>query len=82
MRTCANEDFGTLPEYDPCTGFDEPNDLHILETTVLYIQEYSGEDRSLNSHDSAYDDYTISMKFSSPLFTQERQDAASRRQAS
>ena len=46
-----------------------------------YIQESSGEDRSLNSNDLEYGDYTIGMALSSPLFTQEREDAASRRRA-
>ena len=55
--------------------------LHISETTELYIQESSGENRSLNSHDLQYDDYTTGTALSSPLFTQEREDAASRRQA-
>ena len=80
LCTLANEDLGTLAEYDPLTGY-EPNDLHISETSELYIQESSGEDRSLNSHDLEYDDYTIGMALSSPLFTQEREDDASRRRA-
>ena len=57
----------------------EPNDCHISETTEPYIQESSGENGSLNSHDFEYDDYTIGMALSSPLFTQEREDDASRR---
>ena len=36
---------------------------------------------SPNSHDLEYDEYTIGIALSSPLFTQEREDAASRRQA-
>ena len=44
-------------------------------------RESFGENRSLNSQDLEYDDYTICMVLSSPLFTQEREDAASRRQA-
>ena len=77
LCTLADEDLGTLAEYDPLTGY-EPNDYHISETTEPYIQESSGENGSLNSHDLEYDDY---MAFSSPLFTQEREDAASRRRA-
>ena len=80
LRTLANEDLGTLAEYDPLTG-SEHNDLHISETAELYIQESSGENGSLNSHDLEYDDYTIGMALSSPLFTQEREDAASRKRA-
>ena len=75
MRT-----LGTLAENDPLTGY-EPNDYHISEATELYIQESSGENRSLNSHDLEFDDYTIGMALSSPLFTQDREDAAIRRQA-
>ena len=77
LGTLANEDLG---ENDPLKGY-EPNDLHISETTELFIQESSDENRSLNSHDLEFDDYTIGMALSSPLFTQEREDAASRRQA-
>ena len=80
LRTSANEDFGTLAENDPLTGY-EPNDLHISETTDIFIQESSGDNRSLNLHDLEFDDYTIGMALSSPLFTQEREDAASRRRA-
>ena len=78
LCTPANEDLGTLAEYDPLTGY-EPNDYHISETTEPYIQESSGENGSLN--DLEYDDYTIGMALSSPLFTQEREDDASRRRA-
>ena len=80
LCTLAKEDIGTLAEYDSLTSY-EPNDYHISETTELYIQESSGERGSLNSHDLEYDDYTIGMALSSPLFTQEREDAASRRRA-
>ena len=46
----ADEDLGTLAEYDPLTGY-ESNDFHISETTEPYIQESTGENGSLNSHD-------------------------------
>ena len=74
LRTHAKEDFGTLAENDPLTGY-EPNDLHILEATEIFIQESSRDNRSLNLHDLEFDDYTIGMALSSPLFTQEREDA-------
>ena len=80
LCTPADEDLGTLAEYDPLTGY-EPNDYHISETVEPYIQESTGENGSLNSHDLEYDDYTIGMALSSPLFTQEREDDASRRRA-
>ena len=78
MCTPANEDLGTLAKYDPLTGY-EPNDYHIQETTQPYIQESSGENGSLN--DLEYDDVTIGMTLSSPLFTQEREEDASRTRA-
>ena len=78
LCTLANEVLGTLAKYDPLTGY-EPNDYHILEATELYIQESSGENGSLN--DLEYDDVTIGKALSSPLFTQEREDDASRRRA-
>ena len=69
-----------MAENNTLTGY-EPKNLHISETTELFIQESSGENRSLNSHDLEYDDYTIGMALSSALFTQEREDPASRSQA-
>ena len=75
LCTSANEDLGTLAEYDPLTGYD-PNDYHILEATEPYIQESSGENGSLN--DLEYGDVTIGIALSSPLFIQEREDDASR----
>ena len=78
LCTSANEDLGTLAEHDPLTGY-EPNDNHISEATEPYIQESSGENGPLN--DLKYDDVTIGIALSSPLFTQEREDDASRRRA-
>ena len=80
LRTLANEDIGTLAEYDPLT-YHEPNDLHISETTELFIQESSGENRSLNSLTLSTMTTPSASRLSSPLFTQEREDAASRRRA-
>ena len=79
LCTLANEDLGTLVEYDPLTGY-EPNDYHISEATEPYKQESSVENGSPN--DVEYDDVTIGKAPSSPLFTQEREDDASRRRAS
>ena len=72
LRTLANEDLGTLAENDPLTGY-EPNDRHISETTDIFIQESFGDNRSLYVHDLEYDDYTIGMALSSPLFTRSEQ---------
>ena len=83
LRTSANEESGTMAENDPLTGYEPKifDDYHISETTDIFIQESSGDSRSLNLHDLEFDDNTIGMALSSPLFTQEREDAASRRQA-
>ena len=80
LRTLANEESGTKAEKNPLTGY-ELNDLHISETTDIFIQESSSDGNPLNLHDLEFDDYTIGRALSSPLFTQEREDAASRRQA-
>ena len=80
MRTLANEDLGTLAENDPLTSY-EPNDLHILETTDRFFQESFSDGNPLNLHDLEFDDYTIGVALSSPLFIQEREEAASRGQA-
>ena len=69
-----------MAENNPLTGY-ESNDLHISETTDMFIQESSSDGNPLNLHDLEFDDYTIGMALYSPLFTQEREDAASRRQA-
>ena len=64
------------------TGY-EPNvidNFHISETTEFFIQESSSDSRPLNSHDLDIDDYTIGRAPSSPLFTQEREEPAGRRQ--
>ena len=46
----------------------------------MFIQESSSDGNPLNLHDLEFDDYTVGMALSSPLFTQEREDVASRRQ--
>ena len=79
----ANEELGTLAENIPLTG-NEPNvfdDNHISETTEIFTQETSSDRRPSNLHDLEISDYTIGRALSSPLFTQEREDPASRRQA-
>ena len=83
MRTSANKESGTLAENNPFTGY-EPNfidNYQISETTEIFIQESSSDTRLSNLHDLEIDDYTIGKALSSPLFTQEREDPASRRQA-
>ena len=65
-------------------GGHEPkffDDYHFSETTEFFIQESSSDRRPSNLHDSEISDYTIGRSLSSPLFTQEREEPASRRQA-
>ena len=81
--TSANEELGTLAENNPLTGY-EPNfidNYQISETTEIFIQESSSDSRLSNLHDLEIDEYTIGRVLSSPLFTQEQEDPASRRQA-
>ena len=83
MRTSANEELGILAENNPLTGY-EPNfidNYHISETTDIVIQESSSASRPSILHDLEIDDVTIGRALSSPLFTQEREDPASRRQS-
>ena len=79
----AKEELGNLADNNPLTGY-EPNvidNCQISETTEIFIQESSSDSRPSNLHDLEIDDYTIGKALSSPLFTQEREDPASRRQA-
>ena len=67
----------------PLTGYG-PNffdDYHFSETTEIFIQESSSDSRPSNLHDSEISDDTIGRALSSPLFTQEREEPAGRRQA-
>ena len=71
--------------YNPLTGF-EPKRLdafHFSETTEMIFQEESGDKDTEPSylHDSEISDDTIGRALSSPLFTQEREEPAGRRQA-
>ena len=50
-------------------------------STEIFIHESSSDSRLSNLHDLEIDDFTIGRALSSPLFTQEREDPASRRQA-
>ena len=82
MRTSADEELGTLAENNPLTSY-EPNFIDnyaISETTEIFIQESSSESKPSNLHDLEIDDCTIGRALSSPLFTQEREDPANRRQ--
>ena len=79
----ANEEFGTLANNAPLTGY-EPiffDDYHLSETTEIFIQESSSDTRPSYLHYSEISDDTIGRTLSSPLLTQERQEPAGRRLA-
>ena len=64
--------------FPPPTGY-EPNvldDFHYSETSAMIFQDESGEMDTERSYDA-----TIGRAVSSPLFTQEREEPANRRQA-
>ena len=79
----ANEELGTLADNTPLTGCEPKmfDDYHISETTEIFIQESSSDSRPSNLHNLEFDDYTIGMALSSPLFTQEREDPATREES-
>ena len=52
-----------------------------FQTTEIFIQESSSDSRPSNLHDLEIDDDTIGRALSSPVFIQEREEPASRRQA-
>ena len=83
--TPPNEESGPLANNTPLTGYEPNNldDFHNSETTEIICQEQSGDKDAVSSylHDPELDDETIGKAPSSPLFTQEREDPASRRQA-
>ena len=71
--------------YNPLTGH-EPNvldDFHCSETTAMIFQDESGDVDTEPSYlcDAEVDDETIGKALSSPLFIQERDEPADRRQA-
>ena len=83
MCTSASEEFRTLADDTPLTGYEPKifDDHHISETTEIFIQESSSDSRPSNLHDWEISDDTTGRALSSPLFTQEREEPAGRRQA-
>ena len=79
----ANEESDSLVNNASLTGYEPKifDDYHYSETTEIFIQESTSDTRPSNLHDSEISDYTIGRAHSSPLFTQEREEPASRRQA-
>ena len=83
LCTSPNEETGPLVNNAPLTGY-EPNffdDYHYSETTEIFLQDSSSDTRPSYLHDAEISDDTIGRALSSPLFTQEREEPAGRRQA-
>ena len=83
LCTSPNEESGPLVNNAPLTGY-EPNffdDYHFSETTDIFLHESSSDTSPSYLHDSEISDDTIRRALSSPLFTQEREEPAGRRQA-
>ena len=80
-----NEENCPVSIQHPPTGY-EPNvldDLHYSETSEMIFQEESGDIDTEPSYmcDAELDDATIGKALSSPLFIQDREEPADRRQA-
>ena len=74
---------GLLAENTPLTGY-EPNildDFHYSETTEIIFQVQSSATVPSYLFDAELDDETIGKALSSPLFIQEREEPADRKQA-
>ena len=83
--TPPNEESGPLATNTPLTCYEPniPDHFHYSETTEMIFQEQSSDKNTELSFlfDAELDDETIGRALSSPLFTQEGEDPASRRQA-
>ena len=82
LCTLPNEESDPWANNAPLTGY-EPNffdNYHFSETTKIFIQESSSDTRPSYLHDTEISDETIGRALSSPLFTQEREEPAGRRQ--
>ena len=79
------EEYCPLAIYQPPTGYEPKlrDDFHYSETTERTFQEESGDIDTEPSYlsDAELDDETIGKALSSPLFIQEREEPADRRQA-
>ena len=75
----ATEKSDSLVNNTPLTGYEPKffDDYHFSE---FFIQESSNDTRPSNLHDPEISDHTIGKALSSPLFTQEREKPAGRRQ--
>ena len=88
MRTPAhtqNEEYCPGAKHNPLTGCEPKllDDFHYSETAAAIFQDESGDKETEPSHwcDADLDDEIIGKAPSSPLFIQEREEPADRRQA-
>ena len=81
--TPPNEESGAVAEFTPPTGYEPklPDDFHHSETTEIFFQDESSNTVPSYLFDAELDDETIGRALSSPLFIQEREEPADRRQA-
>ena len=82
-RSSTQQSVCPLVNNAPLTGYELNffDDYHFSETTETFIQEASSDTRPSYLHDSEISDDAIGRALSSPLFTQEREEPADRRQA-
>ena len=81
--TPPTEESAPLADNTHVTGY-EPNvldDFHYSETAGIFFQEQSSDAVPSYLFDAELDDETIGRALSSPLFIQEREEPADRRQA-
>ena len=83
LCTSPNEESGPLANNAPLAGHEPKffDEYHYSETTDIFLQESSSNTRPSCLHDAEISDCTVGRALSSTLFTQEREDAASRRHA-
>ena len=86
LCTSHNEESGPVAENTPLTGYEPklPDDFLYSETTEIIFQEQSSDKDAVPSYlqDAELDDETCWKALYSPLFIQEREELADRRQAS
>ena len=83
LCTSPNEESNPSVNNAPLTCY-EPNffdDFHYSEATEIFFQEQSSDTMPSYLHDAELSDDTIGKALHSPLFTQQREEPASRRQA-
>ena len=81
--TLPNEESGPLAKNTSLTGYEPKlfDDFHYSETTEIIFRDESSDAVSSYLIDAELDDETFGKALSSPLFIQEREEPADRRQA-